>query len=102
MRKFEFDITICRHCEEPACEAACPTGAISIDSCDIAVLDDGECTRCGACAQACPHDALFYSPIDDRYLKCDLCVGRPDGPICVQVCPVGALELVSVPDRGGE
>lgn len=102
MHKYEFGMTICRHCDTPACEAACPTAAISVDGRDVAILDDGECTRCGACAQACPHEALFYSSAADRYLKCDLCVGRADGPVCVQVCPVQALEVVRVTGRGEE
>jgi Fe-S-cluster-containing hydrogenase component 2 len=39
---------------------------------------------------------LFYHEAYDRYLKCDLCAGRDGGPVCVAICPVGALTLEGV------
>ena len=33
------------------------------------------------------------------YHKCDLCVGRPEGPICVEICPGGALKFVAAEGR---
>jgi Fe-S-cluster-containing hydrogenase component 2 len=36
----------------------------------------------------------------DRYLKCDLCTGRDGGPLCVEMCPVGALYLAPVTASG--
>ena len=59
----------------------------------IAVLDDDACIRCGACVDSCPYGAILYHEAQDRYLKCDLCTGREGGPLCVEVCPVGALAL---------
>ena len=93
MAKYEFSIRVCQHCESPDCLAACPTGAIFLDAQGIAILDEVECNRCGACAAACPYEAIFYNQAKDRYLKCDLCAGRAGGPICVELCPVGALSL---------
>ena len=93
MARYEFRITTCQHCDPPECVAACPVDALSLNDDGIAVLDDDACIRCGACADSCPYGAIFYHESQDRYLKCDLCAGRERGPLCVQICPVGALAL---------
>lgn len=98
MASYRFAIAFCQHCEDPECLASCPTGAIHLDQRGVAILVDDECIRCGACATACPHDALFYDRAGDRYLKCDLCAGRDAGPLCVELCPVGALVLIDRQD----
>ena len=94
MATYTFDIQVCRHCDSPDCLAACPSEAIRLDEQGVALIDDELCLRCGNCQSACPYGVLFYNEAMDRYLKCDLCAGRPEGPICVEVCPVGALTLV--------
>lgn len=93
MATYTFDVRLCQHCETPDCLAACPAEAIRLDDQGVALIDDDLCLRCGNCPSACPHGALFYNAARDRYLKCDLCAGRPEGQICVEVCPVGALTL---------
>jgi Ni,Fe-hydrogenase III small subunit/NAD-dependent dihydropyrimidine dehydrogenase PreA subunit len=42
-----------------ACVAACPTGAVRTAP---LALDLGNCLFCGACAEACGHDALAFTP----------------------------------------
>jgi len=42
-----------------ACEAACPTGALSAATPET--LDLGKCLFCPECAVACPHQAISYS-----------------------------------------
>ena len=93
MATYKFQIVICQHCDEPDCLAACPSEAMRLDSRGVVLIDDAVCNRCGSCAAACPFDAIFYHEGSDRYLKCDLCEGSQDGPLCVAVCPVGALTL---------
>jgi Fe-S-cluster-containing dehydrogenase component len=91
MARLVYDIRICLHCESPECLDACPSGAMSVDGRGVVLLDDDMCTRCDSCAEDCPYDAIFYNEREDRYLKCDLCAGRAEGPLCVALCPVGAL-----------
>ena len=102
MARYTFDVRVCHHCLEPACLLACPAGAMSLDARGVVLLDEAACLRCGACAEACPYGAISYHAGDDRYLKCDLCAGRVEGPLCVAVCPVGALTSVLDDDPAEE
>jgi len=94
MEQYEFDILICQHCESPECILACPADAMEIDNQGVVTIVDEDCEKCGICADSCPHDAIFYNEGQDRYLKCDLCIDRDDGALCVELCPVGALTFV--------
>ena len=95
-----FEVTICQHCDDPACLAACPAEALVLRE-GVVGLEAGLCVVCGACATACPHDAVFYHEGLGRYLKCDLCAERASGPLCVELCPVGALALVRPAEQAG-
>ena len=98
MVRYTFKLTVCEHCDDPECLAACPTGAIALDPRGVAILDEDACVRCSACFEACAYGAIVRVPpsaeSDARFLKCDLCAGRAEGPVCVELCPVGALTLV--------
>ena len=98
MARYEFNIVICKHCDEPDCILACPSDAMVLDNRGVVIILDEECDRCGSCAASCPHDAIFYNEAADRYLKCDLCARREEGPLCVELCPVEALTLVAAED----
>ena len=100
MARYTFDIRICRHCESLECLEACTVGAMTRDTRGVVLIDEAECTRCGSCAAACPYEAIFYCQGEDRYLKCDLCAGRKEGPLCVALCPVGALTMASQASGG--
>lgn len=93
MVRYEFHIRICQQCDSPDCIPACPTGAMGRNGRGVVVLVEDECIQCGACADGCPYSAIFYNEAQGRYLKCDLCAGREGGPLCVEVCPVGALAV---------
>jgi len=90
-----FPAVVCTQCNSPGCYFACPLKdeALCVDSeTGARYINEDECTGCGECAEACP---LPVSPIwqtsNGIYFKCDLCKGRKDGPICVEMCPRKAL-----------
>ncbi len=95
-----FLSTSCPHCGEPACEAVCPSGAISKCKVDGVVLVDREKCQgkdaCGMCLEACPYEApQFGAEENAKMQKCDFCVDRlAEGklPICVAGCPMRALD----------
>ena len=94
--KRTFVSTNCSHCEDPACMAACPAGAISKREEDGAVVVDQEvCIGCQTCATACPFGIQQYRAEDGKMDKCDTCLGcgrTPEGnPHCVAACPTQAL-----------
>lgn len=62
--KWSYRPMLCNQCSNPACAAACPTGAISKDEFGITVIDYDKCTRCGLCANACPYEAITPAPAD--------------------------------------
>ena len=96
MALYEFHVQFCQHCDPAECMLACPVDAIQLDDRDVAIIDEDLCIQCEACRDACPFDAIIYHEAQDRYLKCDLCSDREEGPLCVQVCPVGALTLAAL------
>lgn len=84
----------CMHCEQPACEAVCPTGAISKRTEDgIVVVDQNKCIGCHYCFFACPFGVPAYG--NGVMQKCDLCLSQnlEEGadPRCVATCPTKAL-----------
>ncbi len=81
----------CRHCDEPACIAACISGALYKDpESGRTEYDKDKCVGCWSCIMACPFGAIHQHPVEAGIVKCDLCKGR-DGPACVEVCPNRAL-----------
>lgn len=94
----------CNHCEEAACVAACPAGAMYKAE-DGTVLHDPElCLNCGACAAACPYGApkqagKVNSKGNPVFSKCDGCYAiRQAGgvPACVEACLGRALDFGDV------
>jgi anaerobic dimethyl sulfoxide reductase subunit B (iron-sulfur subunit) len=87
----------CNHCAVPACLAVCPVEAISKDSDSGLVLIDEElCIGCASCVSACPYAAPKMDEATTKARKCDGCFDRvAEGrqPICVEACPLRALEF---------
>lgn len=112
------DVTIpiqCRQCEDAPCANSCPEEAIIRRNGAVEIVA-GKCVGCKSCVVACPfgaiqvvestqsaseqklqvmdgeeahHKAIFAA------LKCDLCQSREGGPACVDICPAGALNVMT-------
>jgi Fe-S-cluster-containing hydrogenase component 2 len=91
--------SVCFQCLDAACMEACPKGAMSRDEHTGAItIDEKRCIGCMLCQKACPWDIPVrgYAPAHpERRLAivCDLCAGREEGPICVQMCPLSGKAL---------
>jgi anaerobic dimethyl sulfoxide reductase subunit B (iron-sulfur subunit) len=97
----------CCHCEDPPCATVCPAGAITKRESDgIVVVDREKCQGnqdCPtACLNACPWDAPQFGLEENAKMqKCDLCeerLAKGQQPICVEACPMYALEVGPLPE----
>lgn len=114
---YTFYPGLCNHCDTPSCVEACPTKKVAKKFEDqdrqqamfadvaaiwkdpltgIVQIDKRRCSGCGACADACPYEAIYInrelggSGVAD---KCDFCVERLAlglEPACIIACPVDA------------
>ncbi len=90
---------ICNHCLNPACVAACPSGALYKRGEDgIVLLDQGRCRAWRACVAACPYKKTFYNWSTGKSEKCILCYPRLEtgqAPACFHSC-VGRIRYLGV------
>lgn len=86
----------CNHCENPACVAACPTGAMYICEDGTVQHDDEICIGCQACVKACPYGQPALIESLGIVHKCDSCKALRDAgqnPVCVDSCLHRAIEF---------
>ena len=80
----------CQQCENPACVANCPTGAMQKDPETGIVNNDKEkCIGCPFCAMACPYGVRYLNQTERVVEKCTLCEQRTSQgelPQCVAQC----------------
>jgi Fe-S-cluster-containing hydrogenase component 2 len=97
---------VCIQCPDAPCLAVCPVDALRVDEHTGArVIDRETCIACGKCERACifpaPNESqatsnerfgqrsrIVYDEKLNVYTKCDLCYFRPEGPACIERCPV--------------
>jgi Fe-S-cluster-containing hydrogenase component 2 len=100
--------TACYQCTDPVCMIDCPTGAIAraIGTLEV-TINDATCIGCGNCAERCPWGNIVMVETEEKRpdgkpvelaTKCDLCLTRPEGPACVQMCPHGSAVRISFKD----
>jgi anaerobic dimethyl sulfoxide reductase subunit B len=99
--------TSCWHCATPVCAAVCPAKAITKREADGIVIIDREACIGGekckfACLKACRYRApQFGKEANAKMQKCDLCLERWQEnrkPICVEGCPMRALDAGPLDD----
>lgn len=99
---FAYHISLaCNHCNQPVCTQVCPTGAMHKDELDLVWPDARKCVGCGYCTMACPYHAPHIDQEIKRSSKCDGCrdrVAQNKNPICVEACPVRALDFGTMAD----
>lgn len=99
-----FSPATCRQCPTPWCLPNCPTTGLRIDpTTGNRYIAEEDCIACGKCEVDCPVEwegtlalkaqeisskRVVYDPATNVFTKCDLCIGREEGPICVERCPV--------------
>ncbi len=57
LRRYFVNAEVCKMCGK--CKAACPSGAITWEKKQPAVIDKEKCIKCGACYDACPFNAIL-------------------------------------------
>ena len=96
---FMYHVSLaCNHCENPACFGKCPTGSITKDEATGAVISGNEetCIGCGTCVEVCPYGAPTINEETKKSVKCDMCIDLVTAgkqPICVESCPLRALDF---------
>lgn len=87
----------CNHCDNPACVAACPTGAVVKDAdTGLVYINPEMCGGARACVEACPYGVPVFFEETKKASKCDGCRDRVAAglkPVCVDACPLRALEF---------
>ncbi len=101
---FEYEQTfmmylprICEHCLNPACVAACPSGAIYKREEDGIVLVDQEaCRGWRFCVSACPYKKVYFNWNTHKAEKCTFCYPRIEAglpTVCSETC-VGRIRYL--------
>jgi len=90
---------ICNHCLNPACVAACPSGALYKRGEDgIVLVDQTRCRAWRACIAACPYKKVYFNWQTGKSEKCILCFPRLESgqaPACFHSC-VGRIRYLGV------
>ena len=90
---------ICNHCVNPACVAACPSGALYKRGEDgIVLINQERCRAWRFCVTACPYKKTYFNWGTGKSEKCILCYPRlesGEAPACFHSC-VGRIRYLGV------
>lgn len=101
-RSMVHHIAACQQCKDHPCYEACPRKdkSMNIDpDTGIVYINEEFCIGCGLCAKNCKFQPPRIVMKRDKNrkqwkaAKCDLCRGNPEGPQCIQWCPVRCIGL---------
>ncbi len=90
---------LCEHCLNPACVAACPSGAIYKREEDgIVLIDQDKCRGWRMCVSACPYKKIYFNWETGKSEKCTFCYPRIEAgepTVCSESC-VGRIRYLGV------
>ena len=90
---------LCEHCLNPACVAACPSGAIYKREEDgIVLIDQDKCRGWRMCVSGCPYKKIYYNWSSGKSEKCIFCYPRIEAgqpTVCSETC-VGRIRYLGV------
>jgi nitrate reductase beta subunit len=90
---------LCEHCLNPACLAACPSGAIYKRAEDgIVLIDQERCRGWRMCVSGCPYKKVYYNWSSGKSEKCIFCFPRIEAgqpTVCSETC-VGRIRYLGV------
>lgn len=91
-----YEHTICQHCDDAPCLAACPEKAICKRPDGAVIIDPTVCKGSHNCVEACPYGGVIYFNEDLRIAqKCTFCAHLLDKgwteTRCSEACPTGAI-----------
>ncbi len=90
---------ICEHCLNPACVAACPSGAMYKREEDgIVLVDQEKCRGWRMCVSACPYKKVYFNWQTGKAEKCTLCYPRIEAgmpTVCSETC-VGRIRYLGI------
>ncbi len=100
-RSMVHTVLTCQQCSDHPCYDTCPKKgeAMKIDENNIVYVDEDACIGCGLCAKACVFTPTRINMVKSsdkskrKAKKCDLCRTRPEGPACIEWCPVRCIGL---------
>ena len=99
-RSFFFYLPrLCNHCLNPACVAACPSGAMyKRDEDGIVLVDQDMCKGWRFCISACPYKKVYFNWDTHKAEKCVFCYPRFEAglpTVCSETC-VGRVRYVGI------
>ena len=96
---FSYLPRMCNHCLNPACVAACPSGAVYKRGEDgVVLINQEKCRAWRLCVTACPYKKAYYNWNSGKSEKCLLCYPRLEtgqAPACMHSC-VGRIRYLGV------
>lgn len=90
-----FSSDSCKHCADPPCLRACPTGALTRTEYGGVYPQTDICNGCASCVAACPFGVADLDEAGGHAHKCTFCLDRVrDGlvPACAKTCPTGSIQ----------